>query len=197
MARSAIAFTSLLQNLCYHACANSTTTLAYRKTQTFFHRNRGDQADSDRYIVAWHDHFGAGWQFNCASYVGGAEVELWTVALEEWGMTATFFLAQYVDSSCELGMRGDGAGLGQYLATLNFFTLGAAQQYADVVTRLTLIQQFAEHFNAGAGCFQCWFQSNNLNFFADFDYAALYTTGYNCTAARDGEYVFYWHQEGA
>ena len=49
------------------------------------------------------------------------------------------------------GTKRDGAGLSQYLAALDFFTLGAAQQYADVVTRLALIQQFAEHFYAGAG----------------------------------------------
>jgi hypothetical protein len=37
------------------------------------------------------------------------------------------------------------------LTTLDVFTLGAAQQHADVVASLTLVEQLAEHFHAGTG----------------------------------------------
>src|SRR5579859_2513755 len=48
-----------------------------------------------------------------------------SVTLEERGMTATLFLGQHVHLSLELGVRGDGTGLGQHLAALHFLTLGA------------------------------------------------------------------------
>ena len=41
-------------------------------------------------------------------YVGGTEVELWTIAIEEWFMTATFFFRQDVYLCFELGVWGDG-----------------------------------------------------------------------------------------
>src|SRR3989338_6165102 len=143
----------LLDNLCNHTCADGTTAFADRETQTFFHRDRVDQADGDADIVAGHDHFGTRWQFDRAGHIGGAEVELWAVALEERSMTAAFILAQHVDLGSELGVRGDGAGLGQHLAAFYILALGAAQQDADVVACLTLVEQLAEHFYAGADGF--------------------------------------------
>jgi hypothetical protein len=62
---------------------------------------------------------------------------------------------------------------------------------------LTLVEQFAEHFHAGASGLQGWLQTNDFDFFADLDDAALDTTCNNRTATGDGEYVFHWHQEGA
>jgi hypothetical protein len=50
-----------------------------------------------------------------------------------------------------VGVRLDRAGLAQHLAALDVFALGAAQQDADVVARLALVEQLAEHFHAGAG----------------------------------------------
>src|SRR3990167_1781971 len=74
---------ALLYNLCNHTCADGATAFADRETQTFFHRDRVDQADGDADIVAGHDHFGTRWQFNRTGHIGGAEVELRAVALEE------------------------------------------------------------------------------------------------------------------
>ncbi|UYH33528.1 elongation factor Tu [Pseudomonas aeruginosa] len=79
-------------------------------------------------VVARHYHLYAFRQFAVTGHVGGTEVELRTVALEERGVTTTFFLGQHVHFALELGVRLDGARLGQNLATLYVFTLGAAQQ---------------------------------------------------------------------
>ena len=49
-------------------------------------------------VVAGHDHFNAIGQLDVAGNVGGAEVELRTIAVEERGMTAAFFLGQDVDT---------------------------------------------------------------------------------------------------
>ena len=94
-------------------------------------------------------------------------------------------------------MRGDGAGLGQHLAALDFFTLGAAQQHADVVAGLALVEQLAEHFDAGAGGLEGGLDADDFDFFADLDDAALDTAGHDGAATGDGEYVFHRHQEGA
>jgi hypothetical protein len=89
------------------------------------------------------------------------------------------------------------AGLGQHLAALDFLTLGAAQQHADVVARLALVQQLPEHLDAGAGGLDGRAQADNLDFLAYLDDAALDPAGHDSAATRDGEDVFDRHQEGA
>src|SRR6185312_7534874 len=92
-----------------------------------------------------------GWQLDRTGYVGGTEVELWTIVVEERGVTTAFVFRQNIDLAGEVVVRLDRAWLRQNLTTLHVFTLGAAQQQTNVVARLTLVQQLAEHFHAGAG----------------------------------------------
>ena len=49
----------------------------------------------------------------------------------------------------KLGVRMDGAGLGQYLTALDLVALHAAQQRADVVAGFRVIQRLAEHLDTG------------------------------------------------
>jgi len=123
----------------------------------------------------------------CAGHVGGAEVELRAIALEERGVAAAFVFAEHVNLGCEFGVGCDGAGLGQNLAALDVFALGAAQQHADVVASLALIQQLAEHFHAGAGGLDGGLDADDFDFFTDLDDAALDTAGYDRAATGDGE----------
>src|SRR5512139_487202 len=187
---------ALLFDLGHDACTDGAAAFADGETQTFIHGDRGNQGNLDADVVARHDHLGAGRQFNAAGDVGGTEVELRTVAVEERGVTTTFVLAQHVDLGGELGVRLDGAGLGQNLATLDFFTLGATQQHTDVVARLTLVEQLPEHLDAGAGGLQGGLDADDLDFFANLDDAALDTTGDDGAATGDGEDIFNRHQEG-
>src|SRR5690606_5008584 len=146
-------------------------------------------------VVARHYHLDAFRQFAVTGHISRTEVELRTVALEERRMTTAFFLAQYVDFAFELGVRLDGARLGQYLATLDVITLGAAQQHANGLTRTAFVEQLAEHLDTGAGGLGGITNTNNLDLFLDTDDAALDTTGYHCTATGDREHVFDRHQE--
>src|SRR5690606_8880751 len=132
-------------------------------------------------------------QFAGTGHIRGTEVELRTVALEERRMTTTFIFRQDVHFRFKFGVRLDGARLGQYLTTLDFVTLGTAQQYAHVFTRTAFVQQFAEHFHTGTGGFGGVFNADDFDFFTDFDDATLDTTGHNRTATGDGEYVFNRH----
>ena len=46
-------------------------------------------------------------------------------------------------------MRRDRTGLAQHLPALDVLTSNAAQKRTDVVARLALVEQLAEHFDAG------------------------------------------------
>src|SRR3546814_17185983 len=72
-----------------------------------------------------------------------------------------------VCSSDLLGVRGDRAGLGQNLATLDFFTADAADQRTDVVAGLTLVEQLAEHLNPGHDGLLGVLDANDFDFFTD------------------------------
>src|SRR5207237_1659433 len=70
-----------------------------------------------------------------------------------------------------------------------------AQQRTDVVAGLALVEQFAEHLNARDNGLLRRAQTDNLDFLADLDDAALDTAGHHGAAARDREHVFHRHQE--
>ena len=62
------------------------------ETHAFFHGNRGDQLNVHINVVAGHAHLSAFGQGDDAGNVGGTEVELRTIVVEERGMTAAFLL---------------------------------------------------------------------------------------------------------
>jgi hypothetical protein len=133
------------------AGADRAATFADREAQALVHGDRGDQLDVHLHVVARQDHFLVGRQRHDARHVRRTEVELRTVVREERRVTAAFFLGQDVGLGFELGVRRDRARLGQNLATFNAFTVHTAQQGADVVASLALVEQLAEHFNARTG----------------------------------------------
>ncbi len=147
-------------------------------------------------IGARHDHFLAFWQLDGSGHVRGTEVELGTVVAEEWCVAAAFVFAQDVDLTGEVGVRFDGAGFAQHLTALDVFALGAAQQDADVVACLTLVEQLPKHFNTGAGGLLGVMDADDFDFFANFDNATLDTAGDHGTTTGDGEDVFHGHEEG-
>src|SRR6185312_12075439 len=95
----------------------------------------------------------------------------------------------------ELRVRLHRAGLAEHLAALDFLALGAAQQATDVVASLALIEQLAEHFDAGDNGLGRRLNANDLDFLTDLDDAALDSTGTDGATAGDGEHVLDRHQE--
>ena len=61
-----------------------------------------DQLNMHIDVVAGHAHLGALGQGDDAGNVGGAEVELRTIVVEERGMTAALFLLQDVNVAVEV-----------------------------------------------------------------------------------------------
>ena len=92
-----IHYNDLLDDFSYDASADGTTAFADSETQTVFHRDGFDQGNSHLNVVTWHYHFNAFWQLAVTSYVSSTEVELWTVAFEEWSVTTAFFFGQNVN----------------------------------------------------------------------------------------------------
>src|SRR5699024_728692 len=96
----------LLVDLGHTTSTNGAATLTDSEAQALVHCDRLDQLDAHLNVVARHDHVGALWQGYDTGDVGGTEVELRTVVVEERGVTAALVLGQDVDGALELGVRG-------------------------------------------------------------------------------------------
>ncbi len=101
-------------------------------------------------VVARHDHLRAFRQRHDAGHVRRAEVELRTVVGEERRVTAALFLRQDVGLGLELRVRLDRTRLaqrpGRARRPSRFVPRSSS---ADVVAGLALVEQLAEHLDAG------------------------------------------------
>src|SRR5687768_10037027 len=163
--------------------------------ETLLHGDGVDESDRERGVVARHDHLRALGQDCRAGDVSRAEVELRAVAVEERGVTSTLFLGQNVDLGLELRVRLDRARLGANLAALDVLALHTAEQEADVVARLTLIEELAEHLDAGDDLLDGRTDADDLDFLTDLDDATLDTARDDGATAGDREDVLDRHQE--
>src|SRR5271165_7453084 len=174
----------LLDDLRDPAGADGTAAFADREPQAFLHGDRLDQVDVHVGPVARHDHLGALGQVHHAGHVGGPEVELRTVVVEERRVPTALVLGQDVDLALELGVRGVAARLDHDLAALDVLALDATEQQTDVVTGLALVEQLAEHFHTGdRGLGGGRPDADDLHLLVHVDHAALDTTGDHGAAA--------------
>src|SRR4051812_41226975 len=141
----------LLDDLGDAAGAHGAATLTDGEPEALLHGDRLDQLDRHLGVVAGHDHLRAGGQGHDARHVRRPEVELRTVVVEERRVAATPLPPEDVDRTLEVGVRGDRAGLHHDLAALDVLALDAAEQQTDVVAGLALVEQLAEHLDAGDG----------------------------------------------
>ena len=111
-------------------------------------------------------------------------------------MTAALFLGEDVDLALELGVRGNATGLAENLAADDVLALDATEQTADVVASLGLVEQLAEHLDAGADRVAGLADTDDLQRVVDMQNATLDTTGGNGAAAGDGHGILDSHQEG-
>ena len=122
-----------------------------------------------RHVVARHHHLGALRQRHHARHVRRAEVELRTVVGEERRVPAALLLRQDVGLGLELLVRLDRARLAQHLAALHRLLVDAAQQAADVVAGLALVQKLAEHLDARHHRLLRVADADDLDFLANLD----------------------------
>ena len=83
---------------------NGTAALADSEAQALLDGDGGDQLDLHVDVIAGHAHLGALGQSDDAGHVGGTEVELRTIVIEERSVTATLVLGQNVNLANELGV---------------------------------------------------------------------------------------------
>src|SRR3954452_9456649 len=96
----------------------------------------------------------------------------------------------------ELRVRRDRARLAENLPALDVLTLGAAEQTADVVARLALIEDLAEHLDAGDDRLRrLRVDADDLDLVARVDDALLDAAGRDGAAAGDREDVLDRHEE--
>ena len=93
-------------------------------------------------------------------------------------------------------VRSNSTGLAENLATHDVLALDTTEQAADVVASLSLVEQLAEHLDAGANGLLGILDTNDLEFVVDMQNAALNTTSSNGATAGDGHGVLNSHQEG-
>src|SRR5215467_12947365 len=98
-----------------------------REPKPLFHSDRLNQLHLHLGVVAREHHLGAFRQVDHTGHVGGTEVELRTVVVEERRVPAALVLGQDVDLRLELGVRGVGARPDDDLPALHFLALDAAQ----------------------------------------------------------------------
>src|SRR3954471_1997910 len=185
----------LLDDLGDDARADGTATLADGEPEALVHGDRLDQLDLHLHVVARHDHLDALGQVSAARDVGRAEVELRAVAREERRVAAALLLLQHVHLGLELRVRGDRPRLAQHLPALDLLALRTAQEAADVVAGLALIEDLAEHLDAGHDGGGRRADADDLHVVARVDDALLDAAGRDGPAAGDREDVLDRHQE--
>src|ERR1035437_5615503 len=93
-------------------------------------------------------------------------------------------------------MRLDRARLGEDLTALDVVALDAAQQATHVVAGTAFVEQLLEHLDAGDDNLAGVAVTDDLDFIADLDDAALDAPRGHGATALDAEDVFDRHQEG-
>src|SRR6266571_554702 len=186
---------SLLHNLRNGSSAHGMPAFTDGKPQALFHGHRRDQLDHQAYIVPLHHHLGSRRQLCYSGDVGGPQIKLWTISLEEWRMPPAFFFGQDVNLSLELGMWRDRATFRQDHPTLDIFFRNTAQQQPSIVSRHAFIQLLLEHFDARDHRLAGFAEADNLYFFSHFHFAALDSSRHHRASARDRENIFNRHQE--
>src|SRR5438067_5679005 len=167
-----------------------------REPESVFQRDRSPERDLEVDVITRHDHLAALGQLHVTSDIGGPDVELRTVAVEERGVPATFLLGEDVDLGVEFRVRLHRAGLRDDLAALDVLALQASQEQADIVARLALVEELAEHLHARDDGLLRLSDPDDLDLFADLDRAALGPAGRDGAATLDAEDVPDRHEEG-
>src|SRR3954471_8302903 len=187
----------LLGDLDDPACADGPAAFADGEAQALLHGDGLDQLDLHLGVVARHDHLGALGEGDDAGHVRRTEVELRAVVVEERRVPATLVLAQDVDLGLEVGVRRRRTRLDDDLAALDLFALDAAEQQADVLAGTALVEQLAEHLDAGDRRRHLLFlDADDVHGLVDLDDAPLDAARDDRAAAGDREDVLDGHEEG-
>src|SRR5581483_4679479 len=178
-----------------HPGADRAAALPDGEPKPLVHGDRLDQLDLHLRVLTRGDELAALGELDDAGDVGRAEVELRPITGDERRVTAALLLLQAVDLRLVLRMRRDRAGLAEHLAALDLLPLRATKQAADVVAGTSLVEDLAEHLDAGHDRLGRVLDPDDLDLIAGVDDALLDTAGGDGAAPGDREDVLDRHQE--
>src|SRR5690349_12085266 len=130
----------LLSNRSNNSCAYGSAAFADCEAHTLLDSYWLDEFNVHCNVVTRHNHFNACRQGDGAGYVSCTDVELRSVAREEWSVTSTFFFREDVNLSFELGVRLDRTRLSDNLSAFDHGLVDTTKEYADVVACDALFQ---------------------------------------------------------
>src|ERR1700723_3871431 len=186
----ASAFTRCLhEDLQHHAGTDRLATLANGEALTGFHRNGVLQLDRYHGGVTGHYRVNAIRQRQHARHVCGAKEELRLVPFQKRGMPTALLLRQHIHLALEPSVGRDAAWARQDLTSLDFLTLDAAKQYADVFARSTLIDQLAKDLDARARGLYRRPQADNFDLIVYTHDPTLNGAGDYCAATCDRVHI--------
>src|SRR3954469_22658112 len=157
--------------------ADGSPALSNGEPEALVHGDRLNQLDFHLGILTRRHELAAVGELDDAGDVGRAEVELRPIAGDERRVTATLLLLQAVDLRLVLRMRRDRAGLAEHLPALDLLALRASEQRADVVAGAALVEDLAEHLDAGHNRLGRVGDPDDLNLVAGVDDALLDAAG--------------------
>src|SRR3989338_6617803 len=94
-------------NLGNGTCADGVAAFTDGKAELLLKRYRGNELYFEGDRVARHDHFGAIGESDLSGHIGGTDVELRLVAVEERGVAAALILVKDVNLRLKVGGRRD------------------------------------------------------------------------------------------
>src|SRR3989454_397932 len=186
---------ALLQDLGGHAGADGAAAFADRKPQLLLHRDRRDQLDRHLRVAPRHHHLPPRRQLHRPRHVRRPQVKLRPIPLEKRRMPPAFLFGQDVHFALELRVRRDRLRLRQHHPPLHLVLLHPAQQQADVVPRLPLIQQLAEHLHPRHHHLLVRPKPHHLHFLPHLHLPPLDPARRHRPPPRDRKHVLHRHQE--
>src|SRR5215469_12845834 len=186
---------SLLDDLGDDAFADRAAPFADREAQLLVHCDRRDQLHHHLHVVSGHHHLRPLRQLRHPCHVRGPEVELRPVPVEKRRVTTPLVLGQHIRLRLELRVRRDRPRLRQHLAPLHIILARPPQQAPDVVARLPLVEQLAEHLHPRHHGLLRGLDADNLHLVPGLDHPLLHPPCHHRPAPCDRKHVLDRHQE--
>src|SRR5262249_12997412 len=185
----------LLRDLRDHARPHRPPPLPDREPQLLLHRDRHDQLDRHRHVVPRHHHLHPTGQRAHPRHVRRPKVKLRPVPVEVRRVPPPPLLPQHVHVPLDFLVGLDRARLSQHLPALHFVLVDPAQQRPNIVPRLPLVQELAEHLHPRHHRLARVVHPDDLDLLPHLHDPSLHPARHHRPPPRDREYVLDRHQK--
>src|SRR5690606_29451827 len=164
--------------------------------KTYVKSDRLKQFYSNSDVITWHYHLYSFWQENLTCNVSSSYVELRTVFVVEWSVTATFFFRKDINLSFEFLVWLHRVFLSDYHTSLDVSFFNTSQQQTYVITSFTSVKDLTEHLNT-CNCRGKFLITHTYDVYrvTCVNYTSFDSTSRYSTSTCNREYIFNWHKE--